>query len=377
MACFLMVALAAGFATMIEAGNPDVGYIWIANGIVLAYLLTAPRWRWRAIAIASYLAMMIGGALAGGDWRGNAVYALLDVGEALLSAYLLRRRSAELPNFTDPAYLFRFAGIAIVLSPVLASLADATFSHWAYHVRLLNALPDWIIGDALGTAIATPACVAILREGLGVWKRVRWPWVYPLLLAVSTLLCFLDSRIPVLFVIYPLLILLLLKLDLAWASLGALYVAVVGAFFTLRGQGPFSLLRPMPGVAPVVLLERYMVAAMFILYSISLVLDRKKAAERKLQEIVALHNLVTENSRDVIILADFDGRRTYVSAAAAWLGGWLKEDLLGQRSLDLVHPIDRPHVQTMLRSLRAGSEPAWWSAACAKPTIPTCGWRRA
>jgi diguanylate cyclase (GGDEF)-like protein/PAS domain S-box-containing protein len=352
----MLVAVAAGFATMVQAGHGNFGYVWIANGIVLAYLLTAPRWRWREYAIASYLALWVGGALAGGDWGGNAVYALIDVGEALLSAHLLRRRSSDLPIFTDPAYLKRFALIAIVLSPVLASLADAAFSYWHYQTRILDILPDWTIGDGIGTAIAVPACVSILRGGLSTWRRVRHPWIYPSLLAAATALCFYDSRIPLFFLIYPLLILVLLKLDLAWASVSVLYVAAVGAWFTLHGQGPFSLLREAPRMVPIVLLERYIVAAMIILYSIWLVMDRKKAAEDKLQRIAALHQLVTENARDVIILADFDGRRTYVSAAAARLGGWGPDELLGRRSIDLVHPVDRPQVEAVLRSLRTGSD---------------------
>lgn len=342
---------------MVQAGSSNhSGYVWIANGIVLAYLLTAPRWRWNGILLVSCLAMWAGGTLAGADWRGNAVYALLDVGEALLSAHLLRRRSMELPNFTDVAYLTRFAGIAVVLSPLLTAFAEALFSHFVYHAKFLEVLTDWMVGDAMGAAIATPACVAILRDGLGTWRRVRYPWFYPAMLAGATLLSFSDAHIPVFFVIYPLLILVLLKLDLAWASLGALYVSVVGAWFTLHGHGPLVLVHTPPGMVPVVLLERYMIAAMFILYSISLVMDRKRAVERKLQEIVALHELVTENSRDVIILSDFDGRRTYVSAAAARLGGWQTEELLGRRSLDLVHPMDRSHVQSVLHSLRTGSD---------------------
>ncbi|HEV2474425.1 MAG TPA: diguanylate cyclase, partial [Chthonomonadales bacterium] len=192
--------------------------------------------------------------------------------------------------------------------------------------------------------------------GLGAWKTVRHPWIYPALLAAATLLCFSNARVPAFFLVYPLLILILLKLDLAWASLGALFVAVVGAYFTMHGLGPLVLVRPLPGVVPVVLLERYLAAAMFILYSISLVLDRKKAVESKLNDIVALHKLVTENSRDVIILADFQGHRSYVSAAAGQLGGWQPEELLGRKSLDLVHPEDRPHLETVLQSLRMGTE---------------------
>lgn len=353
---FLLVTFTAGFATMIQAGNGNSGFIWIANGVVLAYLLTAPRWRWGAIVLVSFLGMWIGGATAGGEWYGNAVYALLDVSEALLSAHLLRRRSTKLPDFTDAAYLTRFAGIAILLSPALASFADALFSHWIYHAQFLRDLPDWMIGDALGTAIATPACVAILREGLGAWKRAERPWLYPSLLVAVTLISFSHVHIPLFFLVYPLLIMVLLKLDLAWASLCALFVSTIGAYFTLQDKGPFSLVRPEPGMVPILLLQRYMVAAMFILYSISLVLERKKFAERKLTEIVALHQLVTENSRDVIILADFDGCRTYVSAAAEQLGGWKREDLLGRKSLDLVHPEDRPRVHKVLSGLRNGTD---------------------
>ncbi|HEU5458432.1 MAG TPA: diguanylate cyclase [Terracidiphilus sp.] len=356
MLVLLLVAFASIFATLIQHGHEHFGYIWVANGLVLAYLLTTPRSQWKGIVIASFLGMLAGAVLTGGDWPGNIVFSFLDVTEALLSAHLLTRRSSEPPNFTDPAYLTRFVVIAILLSPLLCALGDAAFSAFFNQSSFMQTLPDWLVGDALGTAMATPACVAILRNGLGAWRQVRHPWLFPSLLAIVTLVCFSDAHIPVFFLIYPLLILVLLKLDLAWASLGALYVAIVGAYFTLQGRGPLVLVHEAPGLAPVVLLERYIIAAMFILYSISMVMDRKKAAEEQLQQIAALHTLVTENSRDVIILADFHGNRKYVSAAATQMGGWKPEELLHLKSLDLVHPADQERVNEVLRSLRMGGD---------------------
>jgi diguanylate cyclase (GGDEF)-like protein/PAS domain S-box-containing protein len=93
---------------------------------------------------------------------------------------------------------------------------------------------------------------------------------------------------------------------------------------------------------------------MFAVYAVSVVMESLKATERKLQETVFLHELVTENSRDVIIIADFQGERNYVSAAHASLGGWTREDLLNLHSLDLVHPDDRANAAALMKELRTG-----------------------
>jgi PAS domain S-box-containing protein len=76
---------------------------------------------------------------------------------------------------------------------------------------------------------------------------------------------------------------------------------------------------------------------MFLVLAASSVMDNLRATERKLRETVNLHELVTANSRDVIIFADFSGKRSYVSPAAEHLGGWTRRELLGYRSLELVH----------------------------------------
>jgi len=52
-----------------------------------------------------------------------------------------------------------------------------------------------------------------------------------------------------------------------------------------------------------------------ILYSVSVVIENLRSTERRLQEIASLHKLVTENSRDIILLADFDGVPRYISPA--------------------------------------------------------------
>jgi len=95
-----------------------------------------------------------------------------------------------------------------------------------------------------------------------------------------------------------------------------------------------------------------------MLYSVSIVIEDLRSTERRLQETASLHKLVTENSRDVIIISDFDGHRRFVSAAGAKWGGWTREELLKLHSIEMVHPDDRPQMEATLADLRDGMEDA-------------------
>jgi len=327
----------------------------MANGLVLAYLLLAPRWRWPAYLTVSFAGQFAATSFVAGNWKLHLLFALLNTIEVLISANLLRARSAKLPQFTDPAYLARFAVYAVVAGPVAAGALFTPCAVHLFHGNPVSCFLSWVIGDGLGTAITAPACVAVIRTGLRISAKAERPWLYPALLAFVTLAGFSQTYVPLLFLAYPLLVLILLQLGIAWAALGALFVTVAGSYFTLHGHGPLLITKSLSAQAPVVLLQIYMASGMFMLYSISIVLDRQKATARRLRETAALHRLVTENSRDVIILADFEGRCSYVSAAAKNVGGWEPGELARFKSLDLVHPEDQPKAAGIARRLKHGA----------------------
>lgn len=138
--------------------------------------------------------------------------------------------------------------------------------------------------------------------------------------------------------------------------MATLIVAGVGSWFTAHGQGPFTLSNFLAPLGATIELQIFLAAAMLMLYSVSLVLERQKATERKLQEIASLHRMVTENSRDVIIVANFDGNRSYVSSAAESMVGWKPEEALAFTSLELVHPDDQNKVKAEVAELHSGRE---------------------
>ena len=186
----------------------------------------------------------------------------------------------------------------------------------------------------------------------------RWKAHWPFLVALVpvTLASFCQDRAPLLFLIYPTVALILFRMGLGWASISTLFVTAVGSWFTLRGMGPFWSLGSLSPVGPTMLLQLYIASGMFLVFAAASVLDTLRSTEKRLRETVSLHKLITENLRDAIILADFNGNRSYVSDSAATWGGWSRGELMGMLSLDLVHPEDRGRAEAIIRSLRLGSD---------------------
>lgn len=350
--CFIFEAL----ATFFVGSAPEDNLIWVANGVLLAYLLLAPRKRWAGYFAAAFVAQMAADALVDPHWLANLMLVLFNFMEVLIGALLMRRRFSDFPRFTDRGYLIRFLAYAVLLGPVAAAIPYALVFTFLLHAAPDHAYIRWVVADGLGICVTTPACVAIFRARLRRTLFSQRHWKLLALLGVVTLLAFMQTQVPLLFIIYPLLILILLRQGLGWASLATIYVAGVGSWFTIREEGPFVFSRSITPYEPSILLQIFIASATFMLYSISVILESEQVTKRQLQKIVTLHELVTRNSRDAIILADFEGHRKYVSPAVQQMAGWKPEEVAAFGSLDLVHPEDVASVKTALAKLRLGTD---------------------
>ncbi len=351
--CFCSIFLVTAVIGIEDSG----GFLWFANGLLLSYLLIAPRWRWKHHFAVGFFAMSAGGIAIHPDrWPTSIALTLLNLLEVALAAFLLRRRSTELPHFTDQRYILRFAAIAVFAAPGAVSILFAFVSSRWMNVSPWHAMFTWATTDGLGNGVVVPACVALFHSKLQVPSHGRSRWLLPLLIVAVIVSAFCQTGVPIIFLVYPIVAMVLLRFGLAWASLGTLLIAAVGGWFTIHGEGPFASVAAITPIRPTVLLQLYIACGILMLYAAASVMDKLRATERRLREIVSLHNLVTENSRDVIILSDFDGNRNYVSASASSWGGWRPEELLGMKSLSLVHPEDCGKAEAMMRNLRAGGD---------------------
>ena len=354
MNCFVAVFSATIFIGMENGEGP----MRFANGLLLAYLLIAPRWRWSMYLASGFFAMLAGEVVMHPErWKIAIVLSSLNVLESLVAAALMRRRSVQLPRFSDRRYLLRFTAFAVLLAPVLNGFLFTAIHSRSVHLWSWRAFLNLSLSDALGIAVVTPALVGLMQSGLKVpVNSWRSHWFCPLALVVATYFSFSQARVPVIFLIYPLMAIMLLRFGSAWATLSTLMIAAVGSWFTVHGTGPFAKLGTITPIGSSVLLQLFLASGIFMIFTASSLMDALKATELRLREIAYLHELVTKNSRDVIILAGFDGHRSYISASASEWGGWNREELLGMKSLDLVHPDDRPRAKAIVQNLRAGGE---------------------
>ena len=336
--------------------KPDANMFWVANGMLLGYLLLAPRWRWPAYLAAGLCALSVRIVFLPSRWHEFLLYGLLDIVEVAAAAQLLRPRSGMLPRFTERGYLVRFLFSAGLAAPALAAGIYVLVYPLLSIAAPQHPFLSWMASDGPGMLVSTPAFIAVFQTRFR--KAVNWRknWPYPILLVAVSMAAFMQNSVPMVYLIYPLLVLVVLRLGLGHASLFMLITTVIASWFTIRGSGPFAAARAVNPALPTVLLVVAAGAAMLMIYSVSVVLESQKATERRLQEIVALHTLVAENSRDVIIVADFEGNRKFVSSAVESITGWKLEEFFRRSIFELVHPEDRADAQAAVKAIQAGSD---------------------
>ena len=353
---FLSVCISILWVGTFDRNEKGTNIIWLANGLVLAFLLLAPRWRWKWYLLVSFVAMLLGSVIIREPPAMSLVYNALNLIEVLVGAVLLKRKSTDLPIFTDAGYLLRFVGFACLLGPAIAGIPFGIYMHLARNEDFLGVVIGWALGDGVGIAVVAPTFVAILHSRMRKTHLLRKRWIYPVMVLAVTAFVFSQNRAPILFLVFPFLVLVLTQIDLGWAALSTMVVAIIGSWYTMHNRGPLALATSVAPEWKNTLLQLYLASAMFTLYSISIVFGNLRKTQGELRQIAALHKLVVDNSRDAIILGDLDGTQTYVSPGIRTLTGWDPKDLVGRSSRELIHPADAVEVDLALRALRAGSE---------------------
>jgi diguanylate cyclase (GGDEF)-like protein/PAS domain S-box-containing protein len=354
--CFFSITIATVYVQFFERSAPTVNLIWVANGLLLTYLLLAPRWRWPAYLIAGAAAMIVGSMLIDESWQTNLLYNALNLVEIMTGVLLLRRKSTELPRFTDGKYVAQFVGSAVLAGPVTAGVILTLVMTFWKHAGEAKPLFDWVISDGLGTAVIVPTFVAIFQTRFTDSASLKKHWPYPILLAVVAATVFAQNQMPLFILIFPLLVLVLMRLGLGWAALGTLFTAASASWYSIHGLGPFAISGPVYSVEAKIQLQFFFACCIFMVYLVSVILEDRDNTEYRLQKAASIHSMVTDNSRDVILLADLDGRQTYVSPAAESIYGCRPEELINQTLSEQAHPDDRGKVEDAIHRLRHSSE---------------------
>ena len=224
--------------------NASATPVWPSAGIGLAALLILGYRVWPAILLGAFLANVTTvGALVS-----SAAIAVGNTLEGLVGAYLVNRYAGGRDCFERPRDIFRFAGLAAVISATISATWGATTlsltgsAHWIEYGGIWL---TWWLGDGAADLVVTPVLVLWSRPSLREWHRghvVETAVLLVSLVIVSQLVfggLFPDKNYPLDFLCIPFLLWASLRFEPRAAATALLLVAGIAVRGSLWGYGPF------------------------------------------------------------------------------------------------------------------------------------------
>lgn len=214
---------------------------WPLNGVTIAILIMRPRSDWPLLLLAVSVGTGMGEYFDGNSISSTLVQRALSVLEVLLSAWLLPRFFSLTSWLRLPRLYLRFAG-AVTLGPVISGLLASAYFHEIDALPLLTGFISWALADAMGIAATLPLVLALFcvetraMHGTKQWLKCGGT----LAVALPAMgVIFMTSRYPLIFVLYPLLMLVDWLLGLLGSSIALCGACVLAVFLTEHGYGPF------------------------------------------------------------------------------------------------------------------------------------------
>jgi len=261
---------------------------WPLNGVTIALLISRPRRQWVWMLAAIELGTGVGEFIDNNSLASEVVQRALSVLEVTLSAALL-------PPFIDleswlgmPRLYPRFAA-AVLVGPVVSGVLAALWFYFTQSTPLLAAFNGWALADAMGIAAVLPLALALRSVRLRELYNVRRG-----LIAIGTLLpafavmalIFSMSRYPLIFVLYPMLMLIDWVLGLLGSSVAMCGACVLAVFLSEHGLGPFANASDL-GVSRDVAVQVYLGFHLIGFLPTSILFLRQRCMDRELRHSLA------------------------------------------------------------------------------------------
>lgn len=230
------------FAGVLGARTPaDSTVFWAANGVLVAGLLTLrPRWR-LAFMVVCFAANLGMNAYQGLTLALNLTYCIPNVAVAILVAFGARRFCGAALDLSRPKRLAEFTAVAAVSLAVVVLVGGTTLNVAFHPWSISRDGPIWFIGDFLGLMLSAPAMLMLMQRrrltaAAGVWERTG----VLVLVAGATAVGCLRADAPLLYMVYPVILLAAFRLGAAWIYFAVYLAASVAAWMTVRGYGPLA-----------------------------------------------------------------------------------------------------------------------------------------
>ncbi len=350
----LLLALASMLLNARAVVLSSVSIIWLPNGLLVGILICRPRKRWPLLMLLGLVVDTSVNAVLGSPPISALFFAFCNMTEVLLAASLTQRNLAPIPDLTQAVQLRSFLIYAVFLAPAVTSTIAAIYIHLHTGTPLFLATRYWYAADLLGMALMTPLYLSIHRHRLRI-EMPSWETIgLFVLLCFATFVCFRLVHWSILWVVLLCLLLIGVRIGFTGSAAALLTVMFIGGYYTSRGFGPLTWNPGDSFPTRLLLLQAFVACCMLALYVTEVARTRARRVRANLELSEARFRSLAETSRDVIILADIDGTRRYISPSVTELAGYAAEEMLGSSLAQDVHPEDTQAVETTFAQVLAG-----------------------
>lgn len=350
-----MIAVAGLSIFGIELARPTgrIAAIWLANAAVVVALLNLPTRRWAVWVFGCWLSNVWADRYCGDSWATACALATFNSLEILLAAAPVRRFCGARPDLIEGRALAVFLFWGGLFAPLVSATLAAAWLAWARGLNFLDSGRIWFLADLLGLLNLVPPL-------LWIWQRRHEPLfgrqpesavLSLLLVAVSSVFVFAQSRLPLLFLVLPTMIFATFRFGYSGAVIAQLLVACIALILTIGGSGPLQLVVGMSLPQRILLLQIFLVVSLFTILPIGVVLERHRRLETRLRDSETRYRLLAETTLDLVMLTDAGLRIEYASPAAYGVAGCAPAALLGRELYAEVYREDIDALRAALQTL--------------------------
>jgi diguanylate cyclase (GGDEF)-like protein/PAS domain S-box-containing protein len=353
----VLIGLATWLAVTLSRPAGGVSTIWVGSGILTGILLTSPYRAWAPYLVAAVVGELLARSIVGDNPPIVVGRALASTFDAAVVSCALR---VLVGDVRDPEKLLRVAGVAVgstVLGCATSALIVATTSAATGHAAFAPTFGAWFASHTLGMVIFATLTL-VLRElstrAIG-YRGGRWKFARSMgLVAATTLGVFVQQRYPLLFMIYPPLVLGVFRHRFAGFAFGVFIVVAISIVATGNGSGPLSMIAGATFEERTLLLQLFLAITCLTTLPVAVVLAERGRLAARLRQNERDYRMLAVHSRDLVVHMRADGRRLYISPAVTELLGW-ELDELPELGRELVHPDDAATLaEAMTRLLQTG-----------------------
>ncbi|WP_158943931.1 GGDEF domain-containing protein [Granulicella sp. S190] len=287
-ATFFVLLLFSWLGIVLSRQSDGVATIWFTNGLLFALIVTRPKKTWLPYFVAGFLADVLADVVYGDPLKLAVGVSVANSVEVITSAILLTRWFGNPLQLTKRIPLLGFLGVAVVGATAVTSALGASWT-----MLFVNAGPwwmlfrTWYLGDVLGMAIIAPLVFILQRPGFfSMLHREQLPktLLFLMIPAAATALVFSHSKDPLIFFIFPALLLVVFRLGFPGTVLSVFVIALISICFTVTGHGPLMLITGANLLHKIVIEQIFVAVALFTFFPVAALLEERKALETSLQK---------------------------------------------------------------------------------------------